>query len=41
LLVESGIVPHERLADLIDEANQLTAILVARVKNAKQPKDEG
>ena len=41
LLVESGIVPQDRLADLTDEANQLTAILVTCVKNAKRIKDEG
>jgi four helix bundle protein len=42
LLVESGIVPREeRLAVLIDEADQLAAILVTCVKNAKQRKDEG
>jgi four helix bundle protein len=41
LLVESAIVPQERLADLIDEANQLTAILVTCVKSAKQRKEQG
>jgi four helix bundle protein len=35
LLIESRIVPEGRLADLIDEANQLTAILVTCVKNTK------
>jgi four helix bundle protein len=37
LLVEAGIVPQERLNDLQDETNQLLAILVTCVKNAKQP----
>jgi four helix bundle protein len=41
LLTESDIVPPERLADLIDEANQLIAILVTCVKNAKRSKEEG
>ncbi len=35
LLAEAGIVAPERLADLRDEAHQLTAILVACVRNAK------
>src|SRR5205823_7140568 len=35
LLVEAGLMPPDRLAGLQDEANQLTAILVTRVKNAK------
>src|SRR5262249_40995927 len=38
LLVESDIVPQERVADLIDEENQLTAILATSVKNAKRRK---
>jgi four helix bundle protein len=36
LLVESEIVPENRLAELIDEANQLTAIFVTCVKRAKE-----
>jgi four helix bundle protein len=36
LIVEAGIFPQGRLSDLQDEANQLTAILVTCVKNAKQ-----
>ena len=35
LLSESGILPASRLAELIDEADQLTAILVTYVKRAK------
>ena len=35
LLTESGIMPETRLADLIEEADQLTAILVTCVKRAK------
>src|SRR5947207_8976151 len=35
LFIESGIMPEDRLADLIEEANQLTAILVTCVKRAK------
>src|SRR5438270_13241684 len=36
LLTEGGIVPLKRLEGLLDEANQLTAILVCCVKHAKQ-----
>ena len=36
LLVDSGIVPEARLADLRDELNELTAILVSSVKTAKK-----
>ena len=35
LLAESGIVRAERLADLLKEADELTAILVASVKTIK------
>ena len=35
LLVGAGIMPEERLADLMADANGLTAILVACAKNAK------
>src|SRR5690349_12038859 len=38
LLVESGILPAKRLADLQQEADELTAILVASVKTAKERK---
>ena len=36
LLVESGMVPVSRLAELLEEAHQLTAILVTCVKRAKE-----
>ena len=36
LLVDSGIVLEARLADLRDELNELTAILVSSVKTAKK-----
>src|SRR4051794_17842187 len=36
LLVESGIVPESRLSELLQEANELTAILVTCVKRAKE-----
>lgn len=39
LLIESGIMPENRLSDLIEEANQLTAILITNVKNAKLKKE--
>jgi four helix bundle protein len=35
LLTEGGVVPASRLADLHDEVNQLIAIMVTCVKNAK------
>jgi len=44
LLVESEIVDHNRLSDLQQEADELTAILVTCSKNAKakkRMKDEG
>ena len=43
LLVESEIVRVDRLASLIDEANQLVAIIVSAIKTTKQrrnPKSE-
>jgi four helix bundle protein len=36
LLAASGIVPEARLADLRNELNELTAILVSSVKTAKK-----
>jgi four helix bundle protein len=36
LLIESGMISESRLADLLEEANQLTAILVSCVKRAKK-----
>jgi four helix bundle protein len=36
LIIESGVMPHERLADLINEADELTAVLVTCAKNAKR-----
>jgi four helix bundle protein len=38
LLSESGIVPAARLAELRKEADELTAILIACVKKARQKK---
>lgn len=35
LLVSSELIPSSRLAALIDETNQLTAIVVTIIKNAK------
>lgn len=43
LLVESALVPPVMLADLIDEANQLVAIIVSSIKTLKlkrNPKSE-
>jgi four helix bundle protein len=36
LLIESEMVPKERLVDLLDECNQLVAILTATVRSTKQ-----
>jgi len=36
LLVEAGVVPNARLAGLLKEADELTAILVASAKTAKR-----
>lgn len=38
LLVESGLVQHDDVADLLDEANQLVAITVSSIKTAKSKK---
>jgi four helix bundle protein len=38
LLETSGLVSHEKVTDLLNEANQLTAITVASIKTAKQNK---
>jgi four helix bundle protein len=36
LLIEGGLVAKEKLADLAQEADQLTAIFVTIIKNAKE-----
>jgi len=41
LLSESGILPLARVEDLLVEANELTAILVTCVKNAKNDLKKG
>ena len=38
LLVQSGMLKHEKMADSINEAQQLTAIIVASIKTAKRNK---
>lgn len=38
LLIESGIVPAKRLADLLNEANELIAIFTSSAKSAKRRK---
>ncbi len=38
LLVESNLINEHRVADLLDEANQLTAIVVSSIKSAKANK---
>ena len=39
LLVEAEIIPENKLADLINEAGELTAILITCAKNAKEKKE--
>lgn len=39
LLVESEIVSEQLLADLIDEANQIVAIIVSAIKTLKQKRN--
>src|SRR4051794_1327898 len=36
LIIESGLVPGGRMAKLLDEANQLTAIIVASKRTARK-----
>lgn len=36
LLVESGVVPGVKMANLMREANELTAIFVTIIKNTKK-----
>ncbi len=38
LLIESGLVPVQRLADLVAEGNQLVAMTVASIKTARDHK---
>ena len=39
LLVESGIVPPAKLADLMRECDEITAIIVASIRTAKARRD--
>ena len=41
LLAAAEVVPENQLADLIDEANQLTAILISITANAKRNSSSG
>jgi len=36
LLVEAKIVPMQRLADLLDEANQLVAMTIASIQTSRK-----
>ncbi len=38
LLVQSGLVEKDRVCDLMDEANQITAIVVSSIKTARKNK---
>ena len=35
LIVESGIIPRERLGDLIQEANEILAMVVASIRTSR------
>jgi four helix bundle protein len=37
LLIETEMIPEKQLADLLDESNQLIAILTSIVKKSSQP----
>ena len=37
LLIETEMIPEKQLADLLDEPNQLIAILTSIVKKSSQP----
>lgn len=39
LLVESGLVPQANLADLMRECDEITAIIVASIRTAKERRD--
>lgn len=36
LLVEAGIMPEARVSELLDEANQLVAIVISSIKTARE-----
>ncbi len=38
MLIESGLIEKERVADLLDEANQMVAIVVSSIKTARSHK---
>ena len=39
ILVESGLIGKDRVASLLDEANQIVAIVVTSIKTARGKKD--
>ena len=38
MLIESGLIKKERVADLLDEANQIVAIVVSSIRTARSHK---
>ncbi len=38
LLVDSNLAPHDKVADLIREANEITAIVVSSIRTARSRK---
>ena len=41
VLIESGLIEKDRIANLLDEANQIVAIVVTSIKTARGKKDQG
>jgi four helix bundle protein len=41
LLIESGLIEKDRVTNLLDEANQIVAIVVTSIKTARGKKDQG
>jgi four helix bundle protein len=39
VLIESGLIEKARIANLLDEANQIVAIVVTSIKTARGKKD--
>lgn len=39
LLVESGLVPHDKLADLMRECDEITPIIVPSIRTARQGRE--
>ena len=40
LLVESKVIPQNRIEDLMEEANEIVAIIIASIKTARKNKEK-